>query len=68
MGIRNYKPTSPARRFYSVQTFDEVTSTKPHKPLVEPLHRSGGRNNKGEISSWWRGGEEVASVEVGHGG
>jgi large subunit ribosomal protein L2 len=56
MGIRNYKPTSPARRFYSVQTFDEITSTTPHKPLIEKLQRTGGRNNHGELTSWWRGG------------
>ena len=36
--------------------FDEITTTEPHKPLVEPLHRSGGRNNNGELTSWWRGG------------
>jgi large subunit ribosomal protein L2 len=56
MGIRTYKPTSPGRRFQTVQTFDDITATKPHKPLVENLHRSGGRNNHGELTSWWRGG------------
>ncbi len=56
MGIRTYKPTSPGRRFQTVQTFDDVTTSKPHKPLVEALHRSGGRNNHGELTSWFRGG------------
>ena len=56
MPIRKYKPTSPGRRFQTVQTFDEITTSKPHKPLVESLHRSGGRNNHGELTSWWRGG------------
>jgi len=56
MGIRTYKPTSPGRRFQTVQTFDDLTTSKPHKPLVENLHRSGGRNNHGELTSWWRGG------------
>ena len=37
MPIRKYKPTSPGRRFQTVQTFDDITSTEPHKPLVEPL-------------------------------
>jgi hypothetical protein len=64
MASRNSKPTSPARRFYSVQTFDEITSTKPHKPLLEPLHRSGGRNNKGETTSWWRGGGHKRNYRV----
>ncbi len=56
MPIKKYKPTSPGRRFQTVQTFDEITVSKPHKPLVETLHRSGGRNNHGELTSWWRGG------------
>ena len=56
MAIRKYKPTSPGRRFQTVQTFDEITTNEPHKPLVETLHRSGGRNNHGELTSWWRGG------------
>jgi large subunit ribosomal protein L2 len=56
MGIRTFNPTSAGRRFQTVQILDEVTTTKPHKPLVEPLQRSGGRNNRGELTSWWRGG------------
>jgi large subunit ribosomal protein L2 len=56
MPIKAYKPTSPGRRFQTVQTFDDITTSKPHKPLVENLHRSGGRNNHGELTSWWRGG------------
>jgi len=57
MPIRTYKPTSAGRRFQTVQVFEgEITATKPYKPLVEALHRSGGRNNHGELTSWWRGG------------
>src|ERR1700686_1391839 len=56
MPIKIYKPTSPARRYHTVLVFDEITTSKPHKPLVEKLHQSGGRNNHGEITSWWRGG------------
>jgi large subunit ribosomal protein L2 len=56
MPIKAYKPTSPGRRFQTVQTFDDITTNEPHKPLVENLHRSGGRNNHGELTSWWRGG------------
>lgn len=56
MSIRKYKPTSAGRRFQTVQTFDEITSVEPYKPLTEPLHRSGGRNNTGQQTSWWRGG------------
>src|ERR687887_349252 len=56
MPIRKYNPTSPGQRFQTVQVFDEITTSEPFKPLVEPLHRSGGRNNQGELTSWWRGG------------
>jgi len=56
MPIRSYKPTSAGRRFQTVQVFEDLTKSKPHRPLVEPLHRSGGRNNHGELTAWWRGG------------
>jgi large subunit ribosomal protein L2 len=56
MAIRKFKPTSPGRRFQTVQTFDDVTATKPYRPLTEKLNRSGGRNNSGSLTSWWRGG------------
>jgi len=64
MPIRNYRPTSPGRRFQSVQTFDEITTPTSHRPLTEPLGRSGGRNNKGEITSWWRGGGHKRNYRV----
>ena len=56
MPIRTYKPTSAGRRFQTVQVFDEITTDQPYKPLTEPLPKSGGRNNRGELTSWWRGG------------
>lgn len=56
MAIRNYNPTSPGRRFQTGPTFDEITTATPHKPLLEPMKKSGGRNNTGEVTSWWRGG------------
>jgi large subunit ribosomal protein L2 len=56
MPIRNYKPTSPSRRYHSVSTFEEITKSTSHKPLTSPLKGTGGRNNHGEITSWWRGG------------
>src|SRR6266511_3477418 len=55
MPFRKLNPTSPGTRFQTVQTFDEVTTQDPHKPLVEPLHSTGGRNNQGHLTSWWRG-------------
>ena len=56
MPIRKFKPTTPGQRFQTVQTFDEITTTSPHRPLTEILTKTGGRNNHGELTSWWRGG------------
>ena len=56
MPIRKYKPTSPGRRQMTVQTFDDITTTQPYRPLTETLKKSGGRNNTGEQTVWWRGG------------
>jgi large subunit ribosomal protein L2 len=64
MPIRKYKPTSPGRRFQTVQAIDEITTREPYKPLVEPLHQSGGRNNHGELTSWWRGGGHKRQYRV----
>mgnify|MGYP006198037453 CR=1 FL=1 len=64
MPIRKYKPTSPARRFYTVQVFDEITTQDPYRPLTEPLRKSGGRNNHGELTSWWRGGGHKRNYRI----
>ncbi len=56
MAIKNYKPTSPGRRFSSGFSFEEITKSKPEKSLLRPLKHSGGRNNYGRITSDHRGG------------
>jgi large subunit ribosomal protein L2 len=56
MPFRKLKPTSPGTRFQSVPTFEEITTDEPHKPLMEPIRSTGGRNNQGHLTSWWRGG------------
>jgi large subunit ribosomal protein L2 len=56
MPIKQYNPTSPGRRFATTLTFDEITKHRPEKALTAPMRKSGGRNNKGHITSWWRGG------------
>jgi large subunit ribosomal protein L2 len=64
MGLRNYKPVTPGRRQMTVLTFDEITADAPHAPLTEPLKRSGGRNNTGGLTSWWRGGGHKRQYRV----
>jgi large subunit ribosomal protein L2 len=56
MALRKFNPTSPGRRFMTTLTFDEITKSSPEKSLTEPLHRTGGRTNRGRISIWFRGG------------
>lgn len=56
MGLKKYKPTSPGRRFQTVSDFSEITKTEPEKSLLEPLHRTGGRNNNGRITTRHQGG------------
>jgi large subunit ribosomal protein L2 len=56
MGIRSYKPTSPARRYYSVSDFKEITKVQPERSLLEKQTSTGGRNNAGRITSRFRGG------------
>jgi len=50
MGIKRYKPTSPARRFMSVSDFAEITTNKPERSLIESINRTGGRNSQGKIT------------------
>ena len=57
MGIKSFKPTSPARRYYSVSDFKEITPGKePERALLEHQTSSGGRNAHGRITSRFRGG------------
>ena len=56
MAIRTYKPTSPARRFMSVLTYEEITKKSPEKSLVEYLKKNAGRNKQGKITVRHQGG------------
>jgi large subunit ribosomal protein L2 len=56
MGIKTYRPYTETRRFQTGLTFEELTTSQPHKPLLEPKTRISGRNNQGELSIWHRGG------------
>ena len=56
MGIKTYRPYTETRRFQTGLTFEEITTSTPHKPLLEPKTRISGRNNRGELTIWHRGG------------
>ena len=56
MAIKRFRPLTPSQRFRTVPDFAEITSTVPEKSLLEPQSKSGGRNNKGRITAYHRGG------------
>ncbi|MDC1068058.1 50S ribosomal protein L2 [Candidatus Kapabacteria bacterium] len=56
MAIKLLKPITPGMRHYSVDDFADVTESKPYKPLLRPLKKSGGRNSHGRITSRGRSG------------
>jgi large subunit ribosomal protein L2 len=56
MAVKNFKPTTPGRRFMTVSTFEEITKGKPEKSLLAPLKKFGGRNNAGRVTVRHRGG------------
>ena len=56
MPVKKFRPITPSLRFRTVPTFEEITSIVPEKSLLEPLRKTGGRNNKGRVTAWCRGG------------
>ena len=64
MAIRQLKPVTPASRFTSRPDFSDITTDKPEKSLVRKLKKTGGRNNKGRITSRRRGGGHKRSYRI----
>ncbi len=56
MGIRKFRPVTPASRRRSISDFAEITRSTPEKSLLEPLSKKGGRNNQGHLTMRHRGG------------
>ena len=66
MAIRVYKPTSPARRFMSVLTFEEITKKTPERSLTTDLRHRAGRNNQGKITVRHQGGGTRSTYRIIH--
>lgn len=64
MGIKKFKPTSPAIRQMTVSTFEEITKTEPEKSLLAPLKKSAGRNAQGKITIRHRGGGQRRKYRI----
>lgn len=56
MAVKKYNPVSPGMRFKVGNAFEEVTTNKPEKSLLEPMKKKGGRNNDGRRTVRHRGG------------
>ena len=56
MTIRKFKPVTPGQRNKAISSFEEITTNKPQKSLLEPLKRTGGRNNTGQMTMRYIGG------------
>ncbi len=56
MALKKHKPVTPGQRFYTSDTFEKITKSKPEKSQLEKKKRTGGRNSKGRITSRSRGG------------
>jgi large subunit ribosomal protein L2 len=54
--LKKYNPVTPGQRFRTNLDNSELSKVEPEKSLLEPLSKSGGRNNNGRITAWHRGG------------
>ena len=56
MSLKSFKPTTPSNRYKVLPSFDEITKSTPEKSLLQPIRKSGGRNNNGRITTRHIGG------------
>ncbi|MDP6359736.1 MAG: 50S ribosomal protein L2 [Planctomycetota bacterium] len=56
MPIKQFKPATPSLRFTALVSGEGLSKVKPEKSLLRPIKKTGGRNNKGRITSRFRGG------------
>jgi large subunit ribosomal protein L2 len=64
MAIKKYSPTTPSRRFMTVNDFSALSKVKPEKSLLEPMKKNAGRNNSGKITVRHHGGGSRTKYRV----
>jgi large subunit ribosomal protein L2 len=64
MALKKYKPTTPGQRFKLISAFDDITTDRPEKSLLEPIKSSGGRNNQGRMTMRYIGGGHKKQYRV----
>ena len=56
MAVRKLKPVTPGQRHKIISAFDTLTESTPEKSLLRQKNKSGGRNNKGRMTTRYHGG------------
>ena len=64
MPVKSYKPTSPGMRQRTTSDFSEITKSEPTKSLTRGKLRTGGRDSRGHLTSWWRGGGHKKRLRI----
>tara|TARA_B100001248_G_C27399498_1_gene468856 strand:+ start:8257 stop:9084 length:828 start_codon:yes stop_codon:yes gene_type:complete len=64
MSLKNYNPTTPSRRSLVLVDRSELHKGAPVKKLTKGLAKTGGRNNKGRTTMWWKGGGHKRSYRL----
>src|SRR5438045_4949948 len=64
MAIKTYRPTTQTLRYRTTLVNDDITTKQPHKPLLEPKQRTGGRRNSGDVTMWHRGGGHKRKLRI----
>lgn len=64
MAVRKFNPVTPGQRHKIISAFDAITASTPEKSLLEPLRKSGGRNNQGRMTMRYIGGGHKRKYRV----
>ncbi len=64
MAVKKYKPVTPGQRNKVISAFDDITCKTPQKSLLEPLKRTGGRNNTGQMTMRYIGGGHKQAYRI----
>jgi large subunit ribosomal protein L2 len=64
MALKKFKPTTSSQRFKIISAFDDITTDKPEKSLLEPHRKSGGRNNEGRMTMRYMGGGHKQNYRI----
>jgi len=64
MPIKSYNPITPVLRYKTTNTFEQITTDEPHKPLLLPKKNINGRNNTGRVTVRFRGGGHRRFIRI----